>query len=43
MLPLIVHRSGRDPAVITSPAITTFVDITGRFVYFSIACFRLGI
>ncbi len=43
MLPLIVHRFGKDPAVIASPAITTFVDITGLLIYFSMARLLLGI
>lgn len=42
-LPLVVHRFGKDPAVIASPAITTFVDITGLLIYFSIARFLLEI
>jgi len=36
-LPLIVKRLGGDPAVAASPAITTFVDITGLLIYFGIA------
>ncbi|MFO7873046.1 MAG: magnesium transporter [Bacteroidales bacterium] len=36
-LPLIVKRLGGDPAVAASPAITTFVDITGLLIYFSVA------
>lgn len=36
-LPLVVKRFGGDPAVAASPAITTFVDITGLLIYFSVA------
>lgn len=36
-LPLIVKRLGGDPTVAASPAITTFVDITGLLIYFATA------
>lgn len=36
-LPLIVKRLGGDPTVAASPAITTFVDITGLIIYFGTA------
>jgi len=36
-LPLIVKRLGGDPTVAASPAITTFVDITGLLIYFGTA------
>jgi magnesium transporter len=36
-LPLLVKRLGGDPAVAASPAITTFVDITGLIIYFTVA------
>lgn len=42
-LPLIVRRSGGDPAVVASPAITTIVDITGLLIYFTVATFAFGI
>ena len=42
-LPLIVRRFNGDPAVVASPAITTFVDITGLLIYFSIASSILGV
>lgn len=42
-LPLIVRRMGGDPAVVASPAITTVVDITGLFIYFTVASLILGI
>jgi magnesium transporter len=37
MLPLIARRLGFDPAVMSAPFVTTFVDATGLFLYFSIA------
>jgi len=43
MLPLIAARMRCDPAVVASPALTTIVDITGLFIYFSTAQFILGI
>lgn len=42
-LPLLVRRMGGDPAVVASPAITTIVDITGLFIYFTLASLTLGI
>ncbi len=36
-LPLIVKSVGGDPAVASTPAITTIVDITGLLIYFGIA------
>ncbi len=36
-LPLFVKRLGGDPTVAASPAITTFVDITGLLIYFGTA------
>jgi magnesium transporter len=37
MLPLIAKRVGIDPAVMSAPFITTFVDATGLIIYFEIA------
>ncbi len=37
LLPLLAAACKLDPALIASPAITTVVDITGLFLYFSIA------
>lgn len=37
ILPLIAKRLGFDPAVMSAPFISTFVDATGLFFYFSIA------
>lgn len=42
-LPLLVRRSGGDPAVVASPAITTLVDITGLLIYFSVASWLLKV
>jgi len=42
-LPLIVKKFGGDPAVAASPAITTFVDITGLLIYFGIVSYALAI
>jgi Mg2+ transporter MgtE len=43
MLPLIATRFKLDPAVVSSPALTTIVDITGLLLYFNIARLMLGI
>ncbi len=43
VLPLIAARFKADPAVVASPALTTIVDITGLFIFFSIAKLMLGI
>ncbi|WP_018525797.1 magnesium transporter [Alkalispirochaeta alkalica] len=43
MLPLVVARFNKDPAVIASPALTTIVDITGLLIYFYTAQFILSI
>lgn len=37
VLPLVLRRLGVDPAVVSAPLITTLVDATGLFLYFSIA------
>ena len=37
ILPLLAAACKLDPALIASPAITTIVDISGLFIYFSIA------
>lgn len=41
VLPLILHRLKVDPAVVSAPLITTLVDGTGLFMYFTIAQFML--
>lgn len=42
-LPLIATKFKLDPAVVASPALTTFVDITGLLIYFTTAKLLLGI
>ncbi|MBM2809646.1 MAG: mgtE [Chloroflexi bacterium] len=37
MLPMVLRRLGLDPAVMSAPLITTFVDGTGLLIYFLIA------
>ncbi len=41
VLPLVLHRLKVDPAVVSGPFITTLVDGTGLFMYFTIARFML--
>lgn len=43
LLPLILARFNLDPAVISSPFIATFIDITGIIIYFNIANWVLGL
>lgn len=43
VLPLILHRMRIDPAVVSAPFISTLVDGTGLFLYFSIAGLMLGL
>jgi len=43
VLPLILHRIRLDPAVVSSPFISTLVDGTGLFLYLTIARMMLGI
>lgn len=43
MLPLIAARVGIDPTVVSGPAMSTLVDATGLFIYFTIARHLLGI
>jgi magnesium transporter len=42
MLPLVAKRIGIDPAVVSSPLITTLVDATGLVIYFLFAYAVLG-
>ena len=42
-LPMVAHLFRLDPAVMASPALTTFVDITGLLIYFSTVRLVLGI
>jgi magnesium transporter len=43
ILPMLAKMAKLDPAVVASPAITTFVDVSGLLIYFSIAKWVLGI
>lgn len=43
LLPLVVAATGRDPALIASPALTTVVDISGLLIYFFTARAVLGL
>lgn len=43
VLPLVLYRLKVDPAVVSGPFITTLVDGTGLFMYFTIARFMLGL
>jgi magnesium transporter len=43
ILPLLLHRLKVDPAVVSAPLITTLVDGTGLFLYFTIARIMLGL
>lgn len=43
VLPLAAKRAGFDPAVMSAPFITTFVDATGLIIYFEIARRILGL
>jgi magnesium transporter len=37
MLPIIFSRFGVDPGIASSPFVATFVDVTGIFIYFTVA------
>jgi len=43
VLPLTLRRLKIDPAVVSAPFITTLVDGTGLFMYFTIARWMLGL
>ncbi len=43
VLPLVATRLGIDPTVLSAPVMSTLVDATGLFIYFSIAQMILGI
>jgi magnesium transporter len=42
-VPMVARRLGLDPAVVSAPFITTFVDATGLIVYFLVATAVLGL
>ncbi len=41
LVPLIAERLKIDPAVVSAPMITTIVDASGLFIYFSLAAIIL--
>jgi magnesium transporter len=41
MVPIILKRSGLDPAASSAPFVATLVDVTGLVIYFTIAAFVL--
>lgn len=43
LLPLLASRLGIDPTVVSGPVMSTLVDATGLFIYFSIARLMLGL
>ena len=43
LLPLLATRLKIDPAVVSGPVMSTLVDATGLFIYFSIAGLTLGL
>lgn len=43
LLPLIAARTGLDPALVSGPLMSTLVDATGLFIYFTIARLILGL
>jgi magnesium transporter len=43
LLPLLAARVGIDPAIVSGPFMSTLVDATGLFIYFTIAKLILGI
>jgi magnesium transporter len=43
LIPLVAHRVGVDPAIISAPLITTLVDATGLMIYLLIAKALLGL
>jgi magnesium transporter len=43
MLPIGATKLKLDPAIVSSPALTTIVDITGLLIYFNVATLMLGI
>ncbi|MFQ5577965.1 MAG: magnesium transporter [Anaerolineae bacterium] len=43
LLPLLASKVGIDPTVVSGPVMSTLVDATGLFIYFSIARLMLGL
>ncbi|MFP3982890.1 MAG: magnesium transporter [Desulfurivibrionaceae bacterium] len=42
-MPLLAHRLGIDPAVVSAPVVTTLIDASGLLIYFLIAGLVMGI
>ncbi|WP_300786252.1 magnesium transporter [uncultured Desulfovibrio sp.] len=42
LLPFMARRLGTDPATLSSPLITSVMELAGVFVYFSLTCLFLG-
>jgi len=43
VVPIVAERLHIDPTVVSAPMITTIVDATGLFIYFSLAKLILGL
>jgi magnesium transporter len=43
IIPIVLYKLKLDPAVVSSPLITTVVDVTGLIIYFIIAVNLLGL
>jgi len=43
ILPLLAARVGIDPAIVSGPFMSTLVDATGLFIYFTVAKLILGL
>ena len=43
LLPMVAHRLHIDPALVSGPLMSTMVDATGLFIYFTIAALILGL
>jgi magnesium transporter len=43
ILPLLASRLKIDPTVVSGPVMSTLVDATGLFIYFTIARFVMGL
>ena len=43
LLPLVASRIGVDPTLVAGPIMSTLVDATGLFIYFTLAGLILGI
>ncbi len=43
MIPFVLRRFGLDPATSSAPFVATLVDVTGIFIYFSVAAVILGV